>query len=362
VSIALLCPSMRPERDADEPELLEDLAAGLSARGHRVRVITSHAGPPSTTVVDGVQVRRNWRAPAGRLERRGFESGMTHLAASYASLMRGRADLAHASHAPDAVVAALWSRRRGRPAVFSCMETPDREWLVARRLRVDCMLRAVRGCAVVVTASRFAADALLSSLGVSARVIHPGVDVSRFTIADHRSASPTILCPLLPDAPAGGVGLLLGALEQVRRERADVTMLFPRPRDPALAGAIARRPGTEFLETARPGPSAHQSAWASVLPSPRAAFEPAIAESLACGTPVVARGLGASAELIDRPEIGAIFDGEDPALLAGALLGALELAEDPATTPACRRRAEELSIDRCVDAYEALYAELLAKA
>jgi hypothetical protein len=41
------------------------------------------------------------------------------------------------------------------------------------------------------------------------------------------------------------------------------------------------------------------------------------------------------------------------------LLEGLELAADPATPALCRRRAEELSIDRCVEAYEALYRELL---
>ncbi len=45
--------------------------------------------------------------------------------------------------------------------------------------------------------------------------------------------------------------------------------------------------------------------------------------------------------------------------LATALLEALELSQALGTTEACRRRAEELSIERCVEAHLRLYAELL---
>jgi glycosyltransferase involved in cell wall biosynthesis len=67
---------------------------------------------------------------------------------------------------------------------------------------------------------------------------------------------------------------------------------------------------------------------------------------------------GGIPEVLDRPEIGRLFGGEQPEALAGALLEALDLAADPGTARACRARAEELSIDRCVERYVALYREL----
>ena len=362
--IALLCPRTRPETDAHAPELLDDLGSGLSARGHGVRLITSHPGCPSTTVRDGLELRRNWRPPSGRLDRRGFESHLTHVPASLLSLARGGDDIAHASRAADAAAAAVWSRRSGRPAVFSCMELADREWLVQRRLRVECMLRAVRGCAAVVAPSRFAAQALESALGVHARVIHPGVDLERFTDAAERSRSPSpsILCATPIDAASDRVGALVAALGHVRRTQPGATLVLLAPRDPALARALGGQAGIELIEDdPRTLPGDYRRAWVSVHHGARDAFPRVLAESLACGTPVVASDLGASREIVDEPRTGALFTGEDPVELARALLAALELAGDPGTAAACRARAEQMSLDRCIDAYEAVYRELLAK-
>jgi hypothetical protein len=36
----------------------------------------------------------------------------------------------------------------------------------------------------------------------------------------------------------------------------------------------------------------------------------------------------------------------------------MELAHDPGAAAACRARGEDFSVDRCVDAHLALYAEL----
>jgi glycosyltransferase involved in cell wall biosynthesis len=68
------------------------------------------------------------------------------------------------------------------------------------------------------------------------------------------------------------------------------------------------------------------------------------------------------AEVVDSPRIGRVFAGDEPAALAGALLEALELAADPATSAACRARAERFSTGRCADAYVALYEEVIAGA
>jgi glycosyltransferase involved in cell wall biosynthesis len=360
--IALLCPRTRPETDAHAPELLDDLGSGLSARGHGVRMITSHPGRPSTTVRDGLELRRNWRPPAGRLDRRGFESQLTHVPASLLSLARGSDEIAHASRAPDAAAAAAWSRPSGRPALFSCMELADREWLVQRRLRVECMLRAVRGCAAVVAPSRFAAQAMESSLGVRARVIHPGVDLERFTGAGERSPSPSILCATPIDASGDWVDALVAALAHVRRTQPDATLVLPAPRDAALASALGGQAGIELIhDDPRTLPGDYRRAWVSVHCGARDAFPRVLAESLASGTPVVASDLGAGREIVDGPRIGVLVSREDPLELARALLAALELASDPGTAAACRARAQQMSLDRCVDAYEAVYRELLAK-
>jgi glycosyltransferase involved in cell wall biosynthesis len=74
----------------------------------------------------------------------------------------------------------------------------------------------------------------------------------------------------------------------------------------------------------------------------------------------VATNRDALPEVVDRPEVGRLFDGDGPEPLAKALLEALELSQHTTTAAACRTRAEDFSPQRCADAYEALYREVLA--
>src|SRR5919201_922118 len=131
--VALLSPSTWPEVRRGAERMFRELAGGLVGREHRVTLLTSHAGMPSRRREAGVDVVRAWRPPDGRLRRRGFEDGLTHVPGSYLALRRLDPDLAHASHAPDAGAAVRWASRRGRPAVFSYMGIPDRRELVERR-------------------------------------------------------------------------------------------------------------------------------------------------------------------------------------------------------------------------------------
>jgi glycosyltransferase involved in cell wall biosynthesis len=359
--VALLTPSTWPEVRRGAERMFRELAGGLVGREHRVTLVTSHPGLPSRRREGGAEVVRTWRPPDGRLRRRGFEDFLTHVPGSYLALRRLDPDLAHASHAPDAVAAVRWGRRRGRPVVFSHMGIPDRRELVERRLRLELTLEAVRGAAAVVALSRHSAAEFERWLGVRARVIHPGVDLEAFRPGGERKERPTILCTSPLGLPPKRVDLLLAALPLVRRSRRDVRLVLQRPPDPALARhALDRGPGVELMDT-DPGllAAAYRAAWVTALPSVGEAFGLVLAESLACGTPGVGRRAGGIPEVLNRPEVGCTFAGDDPAELARALLEGLELAEDPATAATCRTRAEELSLERCVTAYEDLYRELL---
>jgi phosphatidylinositol alpha-mannosyltransferase len=359
VRVAFLSPCYWPEVRRGGERLVNELTTGLARRGHRPRLITSHPGPPRRSMEDGVEIVRNWRPPDGRLRRRRYEDHLTHVPFSYLSLRAGDDDLVQAMHVTDGLAAARWSRRTGRPFVLAYLGIPDRPGLTWRRRRLEITLAAAREATAITAVSRHAAEAFDRWLGLPAHAIYPAVDPARFHPCAPRAESPTIFCAASIEQPAKRVGLLVEAFARLRGERPDARLVLLRPRDARLAATLAATPGVELLDDdpAVLAP-AYSAAWATALPSVGEAFGLVLAESLACGTPVVGSRHGGIPEIVDGPEVGRIFGDDEPDSVARALLEALELGQDPGTAAACRRRAAAFSPERCLDAYEALYAEL----
>jgi glycosyltransferase involved in cell wall biosynthesis len=363
VRVALLNPCYWPEVRRGSERFARELADGLIARGHTPRLITSHRGMPSRTVEDGLEVVRVWRPPDGRLRHRVYEDHLTHVPFSYAALRAGHDEIAHALYPTDGLAAVRWGERTGRPVVFSHMGIPHRQGLASRRRRVEILQRVIAGSGAVVALSRHSAAAFERWLGVTPRVIAPGVDLGAFRPGAARAGAPTIVCAAAIDRPRKRVGLLVEAFALVRRDRPDARLVLSRPSTPEGVAAAPVGKGIELadLDDRAALARAYASAWATALPSVDEAFGLVLTESLACGTPVVGSNDGGIPEIVDRPDVGRLFDGDDPALLARALLDVLDLAGDPATAVACRARAAEFSTDRCTEAYVDLYAELLGR-
>jgi glycosyltransferase involved in cell wall biosynthesis len=359
--VAMLTPSYWPEVRRGGERVVHELATGLAARGHRPRIVTAHPGRTTRTLEDGVEVIRRRRPPDGRLTRRRFEDHLAHVPLAYRTLAAGDDDLAHAVHVTDGLAAARWSARTGRPAVLTHLGIPDRPALVARRRRLEITLRAARGAAAVTAVSRYAAAEFAHTLGIEARAIYPPVDGSLFRPTDPRAEEPTVFCPAAVDVPHKRVGLLVEAFGRLRRERPRARLVLLRPTDARLAAQLeGAGPGVQLIDDDPATlPAAYSRAWVTALTSEGEAFGLVLAESLACGTPVVGSRHGGIPEIVDGPAVGRIFGADDPDAVARALVEALELAADPGTPDACGHRAEFFSSERCLDAHEALYAEVL---
>jgi glycosyltransferase involved in cell wall biosynthesis len=355
--IALMNPCFWPEVRRGSERLIRELADGLLERGHSVHLITSHPGLPSRRTEDGLDVIRNWRPPSGRLRRRLFEDHLTHVPFSYLSLKRGRYDVAHAMYPTDALAAARWTERTGHPSLLSYMGIPHRRNLADRRWRIATLRRAIAGCSALTTLSEAADRGFRRWLGVGTRVIPPGVDLDAFQPGPGRSAEPSILFAASPSDPRKRLDLLLSAFTQVRERHLDARLLIS---DSGAGAGQASTPGVEWANLDHPEAlaAAYRRAWVTALPSLDEAFGLVLIESMACGTPVTASRSGALPEVVDGRPVGTLFDGDDPAALARALEEAFELSRNADTAAACRGRAEDFSIDRTVDAFEQLYAEL----
>lgn len=362
LAVALMNFTFWPETRRGSERLIHELATDLTELGHRPRILTSHAGLPHTRSEFGVTITRTWRPPTFMLARRRIERQLTHLPFSYASLRRHGEDLAHAFYPTDALAATRWARDTGRPAIFSYMGIPQRNVLSTPRLRLRILEQATRSSSAVTVLSRAARDAMWRWLGVEARLVYPGVRLNAFTPGGERDPDPVIACMAATDDDRKRIDLLVEAFALVRRERPTARLVLMRPRDERRAGALrGRSAGIEFLDRRTTAVAdVFRRAWVSALTSYNEAFGLVLVEALACGTPVVGARDGGIPEIIDRPEIGRLFDGAEPGAVAKALLEGLELAQDRSTAAACRRRAEDFTTLAGARAYAELYAELLA--
>lgn len=320
---------------------------------------------------DGLEVVRQWRPPERALNRLGLPAGTSAALPAWWALRRSDADVAQGWTAP----AALACARSGKPAVYVFQGVLDERDLAGRPRVRSLLMRAARESDAVTAYSDVAAEAFTHITGIACQPIEPGIRLDAFTPADAAAAgctgreaadrpgrgagrhpAPAIFCAADPDEPRKRVRLLVDAFGRIRAERPDAELWLMNTRDESIRAT----PGVRLVD---PGADRdalvglYRSAWVSVLPAFREAFGLVVVESLACGTPVVGmRDGGAVPGIVGADAVA----NPDPEALADALLPHVERAPDAVTAAACRRRAEEYSVERCAARYEALYHELRA--
>jgi glycosyltransferase involved in cell wall biosynthesis len=355
--IALLHPTYWPEVRRGSERLAHDLGATLARRGHEVTLLTSHRGPPLTSVEDGVRVSRARRPP-----RRGglhlYEDHVENSPRIIARLLRGEFDLAHALYPADAWAAGRARRLGGPPSVFSVHGIVDRPYLVGRRRRVELFRDAAAGAAVTTALSDAAAEPLRRYALADPVVLPGGVIASEYAGEVRRPPTPTLLCPASLTDPRKRAPLLFEALARLRRT-AEVRLRLAGGHDPFSSYTPPPLPaGAERVNADPPGALAelYRTASVTVLPSLNEAFGLVLLESLSAGTPVVAARSGGCPEVVTDDAVGRLFEPDDAADLERAIVEAVELAELPGTAAACRAHAAEWDWQRLIERYEEVYA------
>jgi phosphatidylinositol alpha-mannosyltransferase len=364
VRILLLTPTYWPEVRRGSERLAHDLGATLVARGHDVSLVTSHPGHRTRSVEDGITVVRGPRVPEIPGVTWYYDEHLTAVPAALCELLRGdEADVVHALYPTDAWAAGIARRLGSAPYVLSVHGIVNRQFLVRRRRRLEMLREAAAGAEAVSALSEACAEPLRRYAIAEPAILPGGVIGEDYAGAVERPPAPVLLCPASLDDPRKRAEVLMEGFSRLRRDRPDATLRLaggrdPRQREPvALGGGAGLPPGVETtaIEGTAELARAYRAASVTVLPSDDEAFGLVLIESLAAGTPVVAARSGACPEIVTDEGVGRLFEPGDPADLARALAGALELAGDPATVERCREHAAAWDWQRVVERYEAVY-------
>ncbi len=283
-------------------------------------------------------------------------------------LARERPDLVHLHTGRATWLGGLAARRQGVPALTTRRQD--------RRVRPGWRTRAVHGRLTELSVAISPAVARqLREGGVAAervRVVPSAVDPAALAPRAGRDATreaqsageaPVVLA-LAALVPRKGLDVLLEALARLPAgtPRPALWIAGEGPERPALERRAAELGvDARFLGRREDVGDLLAACDVCVLPSRREGLGVAALEAMAAGRPLVATRVGGLAEAVADAETGLLVEPDDAAGLADALA---RLLADPelrarlgAAGPA--RVAERFAVERMVDAYEALYREVL---
>lgn len=352
---------------AAEPTL--QLAHGLAERGHRVTFVYTRRPPGHLT--EHVDEQLLETLPRLSLVRKGF-----HPIAMPADVLRLRRFLRHAP--VDVIFCHLSHDHWLALAAMSGLSAPP---ILVRQIHESRQLRNTFGYRLLyqraehlVVSARSWKQALVDRLGIDpsrVMVLPAGVDVEYFTPEQPVAA-------IRAEIGAAPEDRLIGLVGRIKAGRGQALALAAFPK------VLAREPRARLLFVGRGEGKAELEAAAAAAPFAgrvhflgyRADDLPAIyaaldvdlllgegsdgacraaLEAMACGTPVVARPVGALTESIKEGETG-LFVENDPASLAA---GVLQVLASGGWRERTRRHAlEHLSSEKRLDRAEAFFEQL----
>ncbi|HUO49272.1 MAG TPA: glycosyltransferase family 4 protein [Acidimicrobiales bacterium] len=315
--------------------IVSHLSEELVARGHDVTMFAVGGSETSARLVTPLA------APAVPTDPAAIADEIFHTLSAYV-----RAEEFDVIHDHSGMGPALGAMLRGRPPVVQTLHGPwtpyGRRFTALIQDRVH-LVSISRAQAAANPSIRYAA------------VVHNGVDLAAYPFVAQKQP---YLAYVGRVSPEKGTHL---AVEVARRVGIPLKMAIKRVDDAEWAyweeEVVPRLRGDEEVHEQPP----HQTKW-RILARARATLFPidwdepfglVVAESMACGTPVIARPRGSVPELVLDGSTGFLCDGIDEMVEA---VGHAERLEPMAG----RRLVEErFSVAKMVDGYEALYRRLL---
>ena len=278
-------------------------------------------------------------------------------------------DVVHCLHYSDACAARIAGRITGTPYLYHMLGIAVRRAYLRRPIDYLLLTTALRGARANISISQFAARFLKNDFGLASAVIPPPCDLNKFRpVGDRDLQHPVFLASGAFSEPRKGFRVLLQAFEMVKRHVPAAELHVSGHINPEQLRYLEAAPPRIHSSTSILGagdaadlPRLYSSAAVTVLPSMWEAFGMVLAESLACGTPVVGTRHGGIPEVIGEG-VGMLFDpgsagseATNSEGLAQAMIHALALHADPHIGDRCRAAAREFSVESYLAKLEDLH-------
>jgi glycosyltransferase involved in cell wall biosynthesis len=348
--------------------VIYELASYLASQGHEVHFITTKPGELRREKVHGNLLVKYYPAIDNPL--------LTHFKVEYwqtfgltcfNALLKEDYDIVHTSLTMDAFAASLNRSIKGTPFVPVLIQG-EPLYADARRSR-RLFQRVVNQASRLVTISNFVNDILKRDFGADGVMIPCPVDTSKFYFNEkEKNTHPRILCTATLIMERKRVPLLVKAFEILIEHMPDAILQLAGETTPEVTRKLlmsvnAKTRASIVIDNITSDEdlaSLYRNATITVLPSIREAFGMVTTESLASGTPVVGTRSGGTAEILEDPRVGVMFEPTDgPEELCKALIKCIELAGDPETPKRCSDYAQKYSWKTLGPRYEELDMEVL---
>jgi glycosyltransferase involved in cell wall biosynthesis len=314
------------------------LASGLTARGHRVLILTYYAGGPLEAVAEagGVDVRSLHKR--GRWDLIAFTRRLAHAVRAF------DADIVHGYMTTSNVLVVLARRWFGGARVIMGARGAARDWRQydrgVRAARAVEMRLARRADLVIVNSHAGVEQFVVAGVERSRVAVVPnGIDLDQFRRSDAARAATRAAWGVGDELLIGAVGRiepikgfdrLLDAVAVVANQRADVRLVVVGgPRDPVYVDSLVARSKLPDLRgrvmwvgECADMPATYSACDLLASASSSEGTSNVILEAMACEVPCVVTDVGDSATIVADPAY--VVPASDADALAAALLHAAD--------------------------------------